>query len=486
MISEISLERFQGFEHLENAPLRRLNLIFGPNASGKSSITRALLLIKQSLPSNLQFLNAPSVVTYNGPDISLASFANVVFKHEEDSQMKIALTFDRVDLMLDGTARKRPALGAIKKIKVEFTLSKSTSFEGISITYHLLNRTAPVVLRFRRRGDSEFAAYTGELVDGEDSLNILLAEESAVNSPNTGTTSGNDKSVKNSWKVFFKAAEFRLRGNFPATYSRREDIEIRENAMEPMRQVIDSLLLIARVTSSRHFRNFKSIGPLRKIAERLEYNAGPAIDQDDKTPSIEELRKRNAKVSDWLLRLTGGRYRFEHLEFQVGLASFLGSLKSEIVIDTATDTPVTFSDVGVGLSQIVPILQSLYEPSPSRGRARPSAPEIVTVEQPELHLHPAMQADLAELFVDALQERRSLQIVAETHSEALLLRTQKLLRQGKIKKEDVQILFVDRATTSDYGDPRGNTISVLEIDEDDDFSISMPKSFTRLRLDELI
>jgi predicted ATPase len=108
-----------------------------------------------------------------------------------------------------------------------------------------------------------------------------------------------------------------------------------------------------------------------------------------------------------------------------------------------------------------------------------SNPTTLLIEQPELHLHPAMQANLADLFVDAVSNNSKMQIIAETHSESMLLRIQKRLRDGKISPELVQILYVDKGIN-------GNQVSELTLNSEDEFSISMPVSFSQLRLRDLL
>jgi predicted ATPase len=63
------------------------------------------------------------------------------------------------------------------------------------------------------------------------------------------------------------------------------------------------------------------------------------------------------------------------------------------------------------------------------------------VEQPEIHLHPAAQADLADLFIDALGQER--QFIVETHSEHLVLRIRRRIAEGKLDPSRVRIFFVE-------------------------------------------
>ncbi len=91
---------------------------------------------------------------------------------------------------------------------------------------------------------------------------------------------------------------------------------------------------------------------------------------------------------------------------------------------------VDLPDVGFGVSQVLPVVvQSFY--------AR--AGSILFFEQPELHLHPSAQANLADLFIDVLNSReagqpRRVQLIIETHSEHFLNRLQRLIAEASPEK----------------------------------------------------
>ena len=98
---------------------------------------------------------------------------------------------------------------------------------------------------------------------------------------------------------------------------------------------------------------------------------------------------------------------------------------------TAESASVFLTDVGFGVSQILPVLVLLfYVPEGS----------TVILEQPEIHLHPAVQAGLADVFIDAIK-RRKLQIVLESHSEHLLQRLQRRMAEEVIAPDDIKLYF---------------------------------------------
>ncbi len=129
---------------------------------------------------------------------------------------------------------------------------------------------------------------------------------------------------------------------------------------------------------------------------------------------------------------------------------------------------VALPDVGFGISQLLPfIVQSLV----SEGR-------IISIEQPEVHVHPRLQADLGDLLVEAIKEPRWNRFIIETHSEHLILRLQRLVRENKIKPEDVSVIYVSRG-------PEGAEVQRLHLDEEGDFIDEWPDGFFPERLREL-
>jgi hypothetical protein len=271
------------------------------------------------------------------------------------------------------------------------------------------------------------------------------------------------------WLEIATGLRFKLRNNFPTLRgtSGRSNFESKKILQ------LDDLISSVQIALSKHLKEVKHVGPLRTISERLSYEAGLVEDDQDSSPENFRGKSPEQVVSDWLYALTDQRYKFQPVEFYAEPVKFLGSLRSQILIDTASNTPVTFADVGVGLSQVLPILQAMQI------RSKRPVPATILIEQPELHLHPSMQANLADLFIDAISTKSKLQIIAETHSESLLLRVQKRIREGRLDPSDVQVLFVDKGKT-------GNQVTEVKLDADDDFSLTLPLSFSQLRLQDLL
>lgn len=113
------------------------------------------------------------------------------------------------------------------------------------------------------------------------------------------------------------------------------------------------------------------------------------------------------------------------------------------------DFSVNVADTGYGVSQMLPVLAQIWwaAKSPSRRRSSTSTSpnRPITMEQPELHLHPAHQSRLADALLRALHgdlgRRGSPPLfIVETHSEALINRLGELIESGDLSAGDVQVV----------------------------------------------
>jgi hypothetical protein len=111
-----------------------------------------------------------------------------------------------------------------------------------------------------------------------------------------------------------------------------------------------------------------------------------------------------------------------------------GSNRWQALIRTRKDaSEVLLTDVGFGVSQVLPVITLLqFVPEGS----------TVILEQPEIHLHPLAQAELADVIIQAATHRR-VQVILESHSEHLLLRLQRRIAEDTLSKDDVKLYFSD-------------------------------------------
>lgn len=114
-----------------------------------------------------------------------------------------------------------------------------------------------------------------------------------------------------------------------------------------------------------------------------------------------------------------------------------------VLVDVAKKTIVSHRDVGIGVSQVLPVLVSAFA----------ADHECVAIEQPEIHLHPALQAELGDVFINAALGGKQNTFLLETHSEHLILRIMRRIRETTtgtlpegcrpIRPEDVTVIYVE-------------------------------------------
>jgi predicted ATPase len=95
---------------------------------------------------------------------------------------------------------------------------------------------------------------------------------------------------------------------------------------------------------------------------------------------------------------------------------------------------VNIADVGLGVSQVLPILVALIQAEWTK--------QLVYVEQPETHLHPLAQRQIARMIVRAAS--RGVRVVVETHSSLFLLGLQTAVAEGLLDPGDLALYWFDQ------------------------------------------
>lgn len=176
--------------------------------------------------------------------------------------------------------------------------------------------------------------------------------------------------------------------------------------------------------------------------------------------------------------------------------SYAPKRQSIILWDQKKDIPVSLPDIGVGVSQVLPIvIACIYM---KQTVITPHCPyNILIFEQPELHLHPKLQCELGDLFISTVNDEKDQvvypQFLIETHSEHLLLRLLRRIRETKentiepgitkLNSADIAVYYINQETTKENESQA--KISRLRIDRTGEFIDEWPKGFFEERDDEL-
>jgi len=150
---------------------------------------------------------------------------------------------------------------------------------------------------------------------------------------------------------------------------------------------------------------------------------------------------------------------------QMGIKGFNPEALNEIIslnmkASKYSDTPVSIADVGFGISQIFPIiLEGL----------RISKGSTLLLEQPEIHLHPNLQMQMADYFIALALSGKN--IIAETHSDHVVNRLVRRIVEDKSEHlaDKIAIYFISQSEKGSYA-------TKIEIDEKRGI-VNWPKDF---------
>ncbi len=421
MLTRLRLRNFKPWPDTGDLPLHPITGFFGANSSGKTSLLQALLLMKQTSESPDR-----SLVFHFGDHTTpadLGDFRSAVYRGA--SHMEISLDWD---------------------------LEKPFEVPDMS-------RAGGAVISDSRLGFSV-------VVDRSEDDGTARARVREMSYRVGGARFGMrrvDENKKRDYELFSEGTDFQFKHNRGRPW-RLEPVS-NYGFPDQIHASFQNARFLAdlELTLKHRLRSVFYLGPLRAQPRRRYIWAG--ADPFDMGRAGESVvaallaaRQREAKISPG--------HRKKRLDLDVYIAKWLRKLGlihdfrigavgegSQIFEVKVRKTPgaeeALITDVGFGVSQILPVLVlCFYVPKGS----------TVILEQPEIHLHPAVQSGLADVLIDVWKRRR-VQILLESHSEHLLRRLQRRVAEpdSECGAEDIGLFFCEN-------DDQGSRITPLELD----------------------
>ena len=517
MLHALELENFKAYGKRSRIPFAPITLIFGENSAGKSTILHALYLLKQTLES--QDTGALLLPRTENGIVDLGSFQEMLFDHDLKRTLSI-----RVETIVDNDIPQLPYKEnkmAIEfnfkrpSLKEEIILDQIGVYEGKSseciAKFRLSGKTLDRTVMFNSRDISFLKLAAAECIwlrketkywkpefeackESKDQILGSLKEKLKNFQHANQELEKNDKEF---WEfllkdlkdeIVFLSSDFDLETYISKRHKEEANTVLGVQGFIPvgiayvptLRERIHSEPLssfhIADLTTAigatleQTLETLFPMSPFQKPPERWYIFRGTSPqDVGYRGDLLPDLLLRRPELVDetneWLEKLNIG-----HKLTVKSIGADSGDLFEVRLIDTRRKEPVSVAlpDVGFGVSQLLRfIVQSLV-----------SEKQIISIEQPEVHGHPKLQADLGALLAEAIKDPRQNQFIVETHSEHLILRLQRLVREKEIKPEDVSVIYVSRR-------PEGAKAEHLRLDEDGDFIDDWPNGFFPERLREL-
>ncbi len=419
MLTELSIRNFKAWRDTGKIRLAPLTVFFGSNSAGKTSLLQFLLMLRQTAESPDRHR-----VLHPGDDntpVELGTFRDLVFEHDLSNQIEFSMAWTlpeqmvvRDPLTLERTAGNR--------IRFEATIASDS-----------------------RGASQQIRKFQYLLANGGTALRVTMTPLES-NPSKYEVSAENYKLVRNTGRVWKLPAPIRFYA-FPdevGAYYQNAGFTS-DLALELEKQV----------------KRFQYLGPLRIYPKRSYVWSGEVP---------EHVGWRGERAVEAMLaaasRNIGPGYRRKTQAFQAVVARWLqelGLLRSfevkpiaahrkeyEVVVQAAgTKDNVNLTDVGFGVSQVLPVVVQCFYASPYT---------TIILEQPEIHLHPRVQTALADLFIEAIQSRedsadRSVQLIIESHSEHFLRRLQTRVAEQVVSPNDVALYFCRAAEDGAVLDP---------------------------------
>ena len=498
IVKEIQVRNFRSLKDTGLQKLSPITLLVGENSSGKSTFLRAFPLLKQSLAKRtsgpilwagdvddyVDFGSIEETVTNDGSKTITFRFRfNIVEPDDRSSFSNLIRSLDNKDSAPENSDEIDYEITIASSKGQEFVSTFILSVNSTRVEFDLVKNTILVdgiyfssVRKKKSSGDAAARGYYGYLTGVSKSFGFSLP------------------SIEKVWDELVKRVRVEKGSEYRRYYlvetlaivgerltKNQELVQIdatqenNEKYFEWYVQDYNQILSLLQSDNGNqfaekiklsyvywrfaeideyileYFRQVHYIAPLRATAERyyrLRNLAVNEVDYQGKNLAIfinSLSTKRLKEFHEWTS---------EHFGFTVSTDKSKGHLSLLIKL-SGSDKAINLSDTGFGYSQVLPIITQLWELS---SRKRPKMPNyyswsqpcplVIAIEQPELHLHPAVQAKLAKAFIACIKLARDngyeLQLLLETHSQTIVDYLGRAIAKGQLNREDVSVILFEK------------------------------------------
>lgn len=243
----------------------------------------------------------------------------------------------------------------------------------------------------------------------------------------------------------------------------KEDALFEEIKNNILGKYVNELLEMCNKYFEINFSNTNYIAPLRASAERYYRIQGLSVDEIDPqgTNIPMMIHNMNERDKESFISWTKKNFNFEIITTLEG-----GHTSLKLKYDSDSEE-INLADTGFGYSQLLPIILVMWQvvnvKDSYQGIKRMTLKMLlkkfedsmhtIVIEQPELHLHPALQAKLMDTFIQIItmaQEMRiNIKIILETHSETILNRIGYLIAKKKynLHHDLINVLIFNKVDT---------------------------------------
>jgi predicted ATPase len=439
MFTKLFLENFRAFEK-ETVELNKINLFFGPNNSGKSSLISGLNLITQTVQS----ADIGVDILLSGKFEDFGTYYDMVHGNDVSKNISLGIGAElKIPQRHFELSSRGGRLLRIKEKKeigyLEIKLGyRKNRHEILLLSTEIQMPKEKISIRTKR---NQFGRHLIDSINGLENLSSVEMNQMI--------------SVRNLLPNLF------LIGGLSMKHVSYEKIRTLREFIRKLREQINRV---------------EFVGPFRSTPQRLYSITGESPSKVGRHGEraleimMQDAKKRGKEKRD-LLSLVSNWLEKAEISRNIYTQSMMDRYFEVMIRNYYTGEDENLSDVGFGCSQIIPVLIAGFNVGEGG---------TFIVQEPEIHLHPKAQAELGS-FVNALY-KRNVQLIVETHSEHLLLRVQSHIAKGDIKAKDVNVFYIDPEGKKQK--KKQKEIVKIDIGEDGFFTTKWPKGFFPERLQE--
>jgi len=396
MLTELNIYNFKSWQNTGKIQLATLTGLFGTNSSGKTGIIQLLLMLKQTVDSpdrQLVLNTGDNDKSY----IDLGKISDIIYQHQIPGELGFSLTWDLPKKLniINPEGELEDILFSISSLsfKSEISVTSKKSIGIKRMTYSFNSNHRDYQFTMEQQGNED--EY--KLLSPDYDVKLFQGRKSTLQKP-------------------IKSYGFPDKIN-----SYYQNVGFLSDFVLAFEELFDKIYYL---------------GPLRDYPKRIySWNSGQPTGVGNKGENAiaallasrekKQGGKIEQRIAEWL-RTLGLIHDFQLKPIAENREEY-----EVLVRRTSNSSQVSITDVGFGVSQILPVLVlCYYAPKGS----------ILIFEQPEIHLHPSVQESLADVFIDVIKTR-NMQIIIESHSEHLLRRLQRRIAEKELQTNQAKLYF---------------------------------------------
>ncbi len=463
----IQIKNLRSLRDTGEIEMKKINVLLGSNSSGKSTFLRIFPLLRQSFGKRI---NGPLLWCGDDDDyVDFGSFEEALHYHAHGKDDTIRLVFGFfADFVYYRHVTNEPVQKSRMSgdIKLEFAVSHSQNImydyvSEMTIVYKDYNLT----MNLSEKNQVISASLNGDFFEAEQAEQNIF--EQMYNEGIFGISLSNieqtakkrlmqilelERNEKVWMDQYVLILKYVVEDSKPIMLPESREIYDRlayEKQRNPEKiQELQKWVYLYELPRfferiSRYLKTYfmgvSYIAPVRATAERYYKLRNLAADEVD-------CRGKNLPI--FLNSLPKGmledfqKWTLENLGFQVFTSVSEGHVSLKIQ-KQGQEKAINLSDAGFGYSQILPIVTQLWYIAANAQKDRSKIPKTIVIEQPELHLHPALQAKLMDIIVK-IAAQENIYFIVETHSETIINRLGALIDRKKIRHDDIGIVIFNK------------------------------------------